>query len=88
VYLAFVGVALLVTVLLYWHSGFNYDECNACGIPVLTTVSPWWVLLLPFDVSTWPQALPLVPILLFAGLNAELFDRWSKRPQPLYPDWD
>ena len=88
IYLAFFGAALLVTLLLYWHSGFTYDECNYCGLPVLLTVSPWWLLLLPLHVSAWPQALPLLVVLLFAGVNAELFDRLGKRPQPQYPDWD
>ncbi len=87
-YLAFVAGALLVTVLLYWHSGFTYDECNSCGIPFLLSVSPWWLLVLPFNLATWPLLLPAAILILFAGLNAELINRYSKRPQPLYPDWD
>lgn len=88
IYLGIVAGALLVTFLLYWHSGFTYDECNYCGLPVLLSVSPWWLLILPFNVAQWPLLLPLVVLALFAGLNAELIDRWSKRPQPEYPDWD
>ena len=88
VYLGIVAIALLVTLALYWRSGFTYDECNYCGLPALLTVSPWWLLILPFNVSTWPLLLPLFVLVLFAGLNAELVDRWSKRPEPEYPDWD
>jgi hypothetical protein len=88
IYLGIVGIAMLVTILLYWRSGFTYDECNYCGMPALLTVSPWWLLILPFNVSQWPLLLPLVVLVLFAGLNAELVDRWSKRPEPEYPDWD
>jgi hypothetical protein len=88
IYLAFVGGGLVITLLLYWHSGFNYDECNYCGVPVEATVSPWWLLILPFGVSSWPQWLPLLLLLIFAGINAEIFHRWSTRPQPEYPDWD
>jgi hypothetical protein len=88
VYLAVVAGGFLVTLLLYWHSGFRYDECNYCGMPVLFTVSPWWLLILPFDVSRWPLVLPLVALVVFALVNAELVDRLSKRPEPEYPDWD
>lgn len=87
-YLGFVGAALLVTLLLYWHSGFTYDECNSCGIPVLFSVSPWWLLIVPFNLAAWPMLLPLLILLPFAILNAELINRFSKRPQPLYRDWD
>lgn len=88
IYLGIVGGALLITLLLYWNSGFTYDECNFCGVPLLASVSPWWLLVAPFNISAWPGALPIVVLLLFAGLNAELIDRWSKRPEPQYPDWD
>jgi hypothetical protein len=88
IYLGIVGLALLVTLLLYWNSGFTYDECNSCGIPLLLSVSPWWLLIVPFNLTTWPLFLPIVVLILFAGLNAELINRYSKRPQPLYPDWD
>ncbi|MDQ1673402.1 MAG: hypothetical protein QOC98_1964 [Frankiaceae bacterium] len=88
IYLGFVGAALLLTLLLYWHSGFTYDECNSCGIPLLLSVSPWWLLVLPFNLATWPMLLPLAVLVPFAGLNAELIDRYWKRPTPLYPDWD
>jgi hypothetical protein len=88
IYLGFVAAALLLTLLLYWHSGFTYDECNSCGIPLLLSVSPWWLLVLPFNLATWPMLLPLVVLVPFAGLNAELIDRYWKRPTPLYPDWD
>lgn len=88
VYLGIVAAGFLVTLLFYWHSGFNYDECNYCGIPVLLTVSPWWLLLLPFGVSSWPWVALLFVLLLFALANAEFVDRWSKRPEPEYPDWE
>lgn len=87
-YLAIVGIALLVTLLLYWRSGFTYDECTYCGVPLLTAVSPWWLLVLPFGFDSWPWLAPLAVLLLFAVINAELVDRWSKRPQPQYPDWE
>jgi len=87
-YLAVVGVALLITLLFYWHSGFNYDECRLCGLPLVFSVSPWWLLLLPFDVPNWPLFAPLLVLLLAAVVNAELVDRYAKRPQPVYPDWE
>jgi hypothetical protein len=87
-YLAIVGIALLITLLFYWHSGFNYDECRLCGLPLVFSVSPWWLLLLPFDVPNWPLFAPLLILLLAAVVNAELVDRYAKRPQAVYPDWE
>jgi hypothetical protein len=78
----------LITLLFYAKSGFTYGECGLCGLPVLTTVSPWWLLLLPLNIANWPLFGPILALGVMAVVNAELIDRWSKRPQPLYPDWD
>jgi hypothetical protein len=75
-------------VLLFWHSGFGYDECKLCGVPMFATVSPWWLLLIPFDLNSWPLFVSLLILLIFAGVNAELVDRLAKRPQPQYPTWE
>jgi hypothetical protein len=75
-------------MLLYWRSGFTYDECTYCGVPVLLSVSPWWLLVLPFGFDSWPWLAPLAVLVVFALINAELVHRYSKRPQPLYPDWE